>query len=889
MSTLSGLSDQSSPNNLLVSSVNKSFPSSSIVPETDVSLKNIYEKTVGGKPVINICMGGQKVLSLIDTGSQVSMVSQAWFQKNINSSLEQLFSTTDWIKITGANGLNIPYAGLWKTSIVLRGKVLPEVGILVVKDSQNGVPMRTEIPGVIGMNILQHFSEFKELLSTCSKKHDTESSEVNSKVYVKLGGCEICVIPVGHVCLVPVNIGVKSSDLMYIEPLEMAVQGSLYVCPGVVSTDKTCLVPVVNMSTNKEVTISPGTKLGLCNPVDSVSQNELTINCNSDEVVVSFETSTVTEVDESCKSSDYIPHVTLSGIVGDLQDLDQIKELFKKHRNIFSKPDEPLGSTSTIKHKINTVDDVPVVQPYRRIPPHLWEPVQKHLQDLKNKGIIKESCSDYASPIVIVKKKNGDLRICVDYRKLNLKVQRDSFPLPRIEESLDSLTNAKYFSTLDLTSAYHQIEVAEEDQKKTAFITPMGLFEYIRMPFGLSTSPATFQRLMNIVFRDDIFKTLLVYLDDIIVFSSTISEHLERLEHVFCTLKKHNLKLKAEKCNFFKKEVNYLGHVVTSEGIKTDPEKVSVIKQYQVPKTLYEIRKFLGFASYYRRFVPKFASIAAPLYELISITGTSTKGRKVKGQSKLSRTQELPVWEIKHQSAFDTLKQKLISAPILSYADFTQPFILETDASENGLGAVLSQDIDGERRVIAYASRGLRGAEKNKIGYSSRKLELLALKWAVTVKFRDYLLGSHFTVITDNNPLTYVMQRGKLQAIEQRWVAELAPFNFGFKFRSGKENTSADFLSRIKYRPWDVSPDDISEICAVNNHSVNLNDQLFVSVLESVLEKPEVPEELKQISTSLPQLDYLQLAKLQDADPIIGRLKFFWNKGKNTNLHSKEK
>ena len=240
------------------------------------------------------------------------------------------------------------------------------------------------------------------------------------------------------------------------------------------------------------------------------------------------------------------------------------------------------------------------------------------MNELLAKGIIQESHSDYAAPIVLVKKKSGELRLCVDYRKLNRKVQKDSFPLPRIEESLDTLAGVKYFSTLDLTSAYHQIEVTPEDRKKTAFTTPMGLFEYVRMPFGLSTSPATFQRLMNQIFREDIFRILLVYLDDIIVYSSTIEEHIQRLDQVFSTLAKHGLKLKPEKCVFFQEEVKYLGHVVSSKGVSMDPDKVASVKNYQVPSTLYELRRFLGSASYSRRFIPDFAKLAAPLHQLVS-------------------------------------------------------------------------------------------------------------------------------------------------------------------------------------------------------------------------------------------------------------------------------
>ena len=323
-----------------------------------------------------------------------------------------------------------------------------------------------------------------------------------------------------------------------------------------------------------------------------------------------------------------------------MEQMHSARQLFKKHKDVFSAKGEQLGCTSTIQHKIVTTDDVPVRQPYRRIPPQLWKDVQDHLNELLAKGIIQESHFDYAAPIVLVKTKSRELRLCVDYRKLNRKVQKDSFPLPRIEESLDTLAGVKYFSTLDLTSAYlyHQIEVAPEDRKKTAFTTSMGLFEYVRMPFGLSTSLATFQRLMNQIFRDDIFRILLVYLDDIIVYSSTIEEHIQRLHQVFSTLAKHGLKLKPEKCVFFQEEVKYLGHGVSSKGVSMDPDKVAAVKNYQVPSTLYELRRFLGFAPYSRRFIPDFAKLAAPLHQLVSQTGN--KGHKGKLEGKKLKLQD---------------------------------------------------------------------------------------------------------------------------------------------------------------------------------------------------------------------------------------------------------
>ena len=279
-------------------------------------------------------------------------------------------------------------------------------------------------------------------------------------------------------------------------------------------------------------------------------------------------------------------------------------------------------------------------------------------------------------------------------------------------------------------------------------------------------------------------------LDDIIIYSSTFEKHLERLGTVFARLKEHNLKLKASKCEFFKSKVSYLGHVVSEEGVETDPEKIDALKTWPIPKNVKDVRAFLGFTGYYRRFSRNYASIARPLNDLL--VGHCTNDRK-KGTK--SKKKSVPfVWGERQQKAFDCLIEKLTSPPILAYADYRLPFKLHTDASCTGLGAILYQSQDDVDRVVAYASRSLKASEKN---YPAHKLEFLALKWAVTKKFHDYLYGAKFEVVTDNNPLTYVFTTAKLDATGQRWLAELSNYNCSISYRSGKQNAGADGLSRL--------------------------------------------------------------------------------------------
>ena len=508
--------------------------------------------------------------------------------------------------------------------------------------------------------------------------------------------------------------------------------------------------------------------------------------------------------------------------------------------------------------------------------------MKEHLQKLLRNGCIVESQSDHASAVVLVRKRSGALRLGCDYRALNAKTIKDAHPLPRIDESMDAMKGARWFSTLDLQSAYNQVRMHPDDQHKTAFTTPFGLYEFARMPFGLCNAPVTFQRLMQTAFRNELFTILLCYLDDIIIFAEHISEHIRRLDVVFTKLAEYGLKLDLKKCSFFRDEVNYLGHRVSAEGIATDPSKITDVTNWSTPSTLKELRSFLGFASYYRRYVSRFTQIANPLHQLVT-----SMCQEMKGKARKSTHVKLgDQWTKDCDSAFNTLKHTLTTAPILGFADYTQPFVVETDACDRGLGAVLSQVQEGRLRIIAYASRGLRGAERNATNYSSKKLELLALKWAVTEKFRDYLLGSKFTIYTDN-PLTYLMKKTKLPALEQRWTSALAPFDFNIQYRAARHNANADALSRMTHQTVPMDDDDVSSCFEEVTRSTALPATLRANLVESAvhcIQQPAVHtatcysnmtgSALPSTGT-LPSIPPSQMSELQQKDPTIGRLRWF--------------
>ena len=358
--------------------------------------------------------------------------------------------------------------------------------------------------------------------------------------------------------------------------------------------------------------------------------------------------------------------------------------LLERHQD-FSLEDGERGETSLVEMHIDTGDSSPRKQPVRRIPFAVRQEVATQLRKMQDSGVIQASNSPWASPVVLVRKRDGSLWFCIDYRDLNSVTKADTFPLPRVDELLDQLGRSKYFSTLDLASGYWQVPVHPASREKTAFITHQGLYEFQVMPFGLKNAPAMFQRLMQRVLHglnpEEGPDFVSVYLDDVLVFSETLEEHLRHLHSVMDRLAAAGLKLKPSKCRFIRQEVEYLGHVLTPNGLKPNPERVTAVTNFPIPQSVREVRQFLGLASYYRRFVQGFAKIAQPLHALTQKGATFD-------------------WSTDCQNALETLKSRLVQAPVLAYPDFSKSFVLETDASIKGLGAVLSQT-----QVASYPGR----------------------------------------------------------------------------------------------------------------------------------------------------------------------------------------
>ena len=383
----------------------------------------------------------------------------------------------------------------------------------------------------------------------------------------------------------------------------------------------------------------------------------------------------------------------------------QLRELVVEYSDVFALTDSELGCTGLVQHVIDTGDHPPVKQQPYRAPVVYRDKITQMVTDMEKQNVIRPSVSPWASPVVLVPKKNGDLRFCVDYRRLNSVTRKDVYPIPRIDDILDTLGRVNYFTSLDLASGYWQVELEEGSRSKSAFTTHRGLYEFTRMSFGLCNAPATFQRLMQRVLAGLEWDSCFVYLDDILIASSTFEEHLRHLREVFERLRQAHLRLKPKKCLLLREEVPYLGHIVSSAGIKPDPGKIEQVRGYPIPTDATKVRQFLGLASYYRRFIPEFARIAHPMHAL-------------------TRKDRVFEWTADCDAAFNKLKELLITAPVLLHPRFgpSEEFVLETDASGVGLGAILSQKHDGQLHPIAYASRSLDTHERN---YAITELETL--------------------------------------------------------------------------------------------------------------------------------------------------------------------
>lgn len=449
-----------------------------------------------------------------------------------------------------------------------------------------------------------------------------------------------------------------------------------------------------------------------------------------------------------------------------------IRELCNKFPDVLT----PVpGVTHLLEYEIRLTDSRPVrSHPYKLAPPKMEE-MRKMIKQLLEQGIIEPSTSSFSSPAFLVPKSNGKSRLVIDYKKLNDQIEIDSVPLPDLHSAFDWFGKAKFFSIIDLNQAYHQIPLKAESRPLTAFCVPWNLYQFRRVPMGLAVGAQTLTRLLDSLFHDVKFRYVFNYLDDLLVYSETFEDHLRQLEEVFTRLKKAKLTVNPAKLQYARSEISFLGHLVSSKGVRIDPDRVQGIRDFPPPRDAKGISRFVGMVNFYRRFIPNVAELAAPLNQL------RRKGEKWQ-------------WGPPQQEAFDKLKECIMQPPVLRMPDFGKPFILQTDASSMAVAAVLSQEFDGARQPIAFASRTLTPQERK--SSSVYELECLAVLFG-TEKFRRFLEHSEFLLETDNQALSWLLAHPRQLGKIGRWVVKLAALKFKVQHIRGTQNILADALSRM--------------------------------------------------------------------------------------------
>ena len=819
---------------------------------SEIKTDDTFTGLVGPACESEVYIDGILCNSLLDSGSQVTTISRSFYLDNLahNTPLESM--SNHQINVEGAGGQTISYDGFVRIKVKLPQELVglsEEVNTfaLVCPDTMYS----RRVPLIIGTNT------FRSLSGRCRMKggpHFLSTLPIRSEVRyayrdslidpsgvigkVKLLEKNMLNIPPGKIvelkgiCKSPIP---STRDAVLIQgSTRQRLPPGLEIVNGLTSVlGHLPRVKILLRNTSRCcISIHPKKVVAELHAVEHETSIDVAQK-NVTSYMHGVESMADTIPDQGAPNSDEEIEFDFSDSPISEEWKTRIKKRLKAFHDVFSKHEYDVGRTDAIKHEIKLRPGPIIRERPRPIPARDYEDARRHIQSLLDAKIIKPSNSPYASPIVLVRKKNGKLRLTIDYRKINLRTVRDSYPIPKIADIFSALHGSKFFTTMDLKMGFHQIPMEESSKDITAFVCPFGLYSFETMSQGLCNSPLTFQRLMERCVGDMNYKELLVYLDDLIVHGKTLEEAEERLVKTLRRLRAFGLKLDPKKCKFFQTSVKHLGHIVSADGILPDPDKTLALETWPVPTSLRDLKKFLGFTGYFRTFIDGYSHIIKPLNKLTAGYLPPKTMRKMKEKGKdcssalTMRSNIQKQWTAECQEAFETVIKKLTTPPVLGFADLTSPFILHTDASNVGLGACLYQSQEGKLRVIAYASRGLSKSETN---YPAHKKEFLALKWAVTDKFHDYLYGGKFTVITDNNPLTYILSSAKLDATGYRWLAALSTYDFDIRYRRGLNHQDADGLSRRPCGP----PDDDEEY-----NSVMHDIEWLASRIHSLKDGPE--------------------------------------------------
>ena len=707
-------------------------------------------------------LGKHRVGALVDTGATVSCISHALLNKLHPKSVQ--YFKSDITHVSGVGGKKHEISDLVQVDFHVGDH----------RFTQKFYALHNPYSLILGMDFMRKYSA----------KLDFENSsiELNSNLFdlvpppsrstlVKLKEDTLIQAYTSQ----DVNVMMSrelTSCFSLVEPISSLTRKfpDLTLVDGLVSSHDT-MCRLANDS-DSAIVVPKGTVVALarCIAVNCVTEIGDFVEPDDDDDESDSENAVDNEISARVSASDVPP-----------DEAHSLKDNLMANRLRFTKPNlENLGDHVTNTHNVSTGSFSANSQRYYRAAPKMQREIDEQIHKLLKYGLIEPSLSEWRSPVVMVKKRDGTYRFACDYRLLNARTEKQSYPMPRLEDVWDLIGEAKpqYFSVFDLASGFWQIRMDPETKHKASFVTRSGQYTWNRMPFGLRNAPITFQKTMNDVLRDLINKTCIVYIDDIIVWSKDFQTHLVHLQQIFDRLEKANLTLKASKCQFAVKRVKYLGHILSSTGVEPDPEKISVVADYKPPKNPKQVRQFLGLTNYYRRFVKSYSNITKPLHNL-------------------TKKDQPFVWDEKCQKCFETLKNALTSSPCLAYPDMEKPFILTTDASTVALSYILSQKDDNNvEHPISFAGRALRGA---KLNYGITELEALAVVEGFK-HFHTYLYSNNTTtVITDHAALVYIQNNTKIQGRIARWAILMQNYQYNVIHRKGKDNTNADALSRIEY------------------------------------------------------------------------------------------
>lgn len=597
---------------------------------------------------IQVYLEDKEINVLIDTGAAVNLLDKLVWEEIGKPNLEDYGERINSVKN------NQPLNILGTTNIKMRFKEIVLDVKFVVSENLNqqcilGVPFLYEHDCIIELK-----KRRIQLLGISIPIIQIQCKEINVKMFRSVK------IPAHHAVIIEAVSEIDLKGEIIFEPKEIP---NLTLMPILTKLyeDRKLKIQVWNQS-SESIILYKSTNLGKIQNANIEKGNNF--NC-----VNNVDMNDVTK-----KNGDIAELFDWKNCVESRDEIDKIKNVLRSFEDVISQYDGDVGRTDVARHEIDTGNHKPIKIPPRRVPFGLREEAEKIVKDMQQKGVIRESISSWSSPIVLVKKKDGKLRFCVDYRELNKITVKDAYPLPRISDILDTLGGAAFYSTLDLTSGYWQMELEEKDRCKTAFTYGRGLYEFNVLPFGVCNGPASFQRLMEEILGDCIGKNCSVYFDDLIVYGKNEEDHLQNLHMVLSKFRKAGMKIRPEKCELFRKEVKFLGHMVSKEGFFMDPGKVKAITNWAIPTNLKELETFLGTCMYYKIYIKHFSEIVSPL-------------------TKLTRKNEAFKWGIECQEAFKKIKECMTTSPVLAYPVFGIPFVLDTDASNSGLGAVLSQVI----------------------------------------------------------------------------------------------------------------------------------------------------------------------------------------------------